>query len=332
MKSGDSVKRGYQSERSVALAAVSEAAGLCKQIQQELVAGVLEKSDRSPVTVADFGSQALICRRLKQQFPDDPIIAEEDSRVLRKTENRGIREQLVQQVRRFVTGVSEEQLLCWIDHGHHSDFCARFWTLDPIDGTRGFLRGEQYAISLALIVDGEIQVAALACPNLPSLHDDSQGVVFLAVRHHGVMEYPLQNPDEGIPIHTSDTRDIRLARFCESVESGHSSHADSATAARLLNIQTRPLRLDSQAKYGVVARGEADLYLRLPTSAEYREKIWDHAGGWLVVFEAEGMVTDIHGRPLDFTCGRQLLRNRGVVVSNGHVHEQVLSVLKTMNL
>ena len=42
----------------------------------------------------------------------------------------------------------------------------RFWTLDPIDGTKGFLRGEQYAVALALIVGGEVVVAALACPNL----------------------------------------------------------------------------------------------------------------------------------------------------------------------
>ena len=42
----------------------------------------------------------------------------------------------------------------------------RFWTLDPIDGTKGFLRGDQYVVALALVVKGEVQIGALACPNL----------------------------------------------------------------------------------------------------------------------------------------------------------------------
>ena len=60
----------------------------------------------------------------------------------------------------------EEQVCRWIDHGGGSQYSERFWTLDPIDGTKGFLRGEQYAVALALIVDGRVAVAALACPNL----------------------------------------------------------------------------------------------------------------------------------------------------------------------
>ena len=75
------------------------------------------------------------------------------------------------------------------------------------------------------------------------------------------------------------------------------------------------MRLDSQAKYAVVARGEAEAYLRLPTRADYREKIWDHAAGVLIVEEAGGTVTDITGRPLEFTHGRDLAANRGVIVT-----------------
>ena len=78
--------------------------------------------------------------------------------------------------------------------------------------------------------------------------------------------------------------------------------------------------MDSQAKYAVVARGEADIYLRLPTRADYREKIWDHAAGALIVAEAGGVVTDITGRPLEFNHGRELAANRGVIVTNGRLH------------
>ena len=90
--------------------------------------------------------------------------------------------------------------------------------------------------------------------------------------------------------------------------------------------------MDSQAKYGVVARGEAEIYLRMPTRADYREKIWDHAAGALIVEEAGGTVTDIRGRPLEFHHGRELTANRGVIVTNGRLHARVLKALRAMGL
>jgi 3'(2'), 5'-bisphosphate nucleotidase len=75
----------------------------------------------------------------------------------------------------------------------------------------------------------------------------------------------------------------------------------------------------------VVARGEAHVYLRLPTKADYREKIWDHAGGVLVVTEAGGTVTDVHGKPLEFTHGRELTANRGVIATTGNIHAEVVA-------
>ena len=63
----------YNQERDVAIEAVREAARLCVDVRKSLV-GAMEKEDRSPVTVADFGSQALVCRRLKSVFPNDPIV------------------------------------------------------------------------------------------------------------------------------------------------------------------------------------------------------------------------------------------------------------------
>ena len=102
-------------------------------------------------------------------------------------------------------------------------------------------------------------------------------------------------------------------------------------AARL-GIAAPPLRMDSQAKYAVVARGEADIYLRLPTRADYREKIWDHAAGVLIVAEAGGTVTDIHGKPLEFHHGRELVANRGVVVTNGRLHDRVLEAIGDLGI
>ena len=62
------------------------------------------------------------------------------------------------------------------------------WTLDPIDGTKGFLRGEQYAVCLALLVDAQVQVSVMGCPNLPvdaSNPDGPKGCLFIAVRGRG---------------------------------------------------------------------------------------------------------------------------------------------------
>jgi 3'(2'), 5'-bisphosphate nucleotidase len=88
--------------------------------------------------------------------------------------------------------------------------------------------------------------------------------------------------------------------------------------------------MDSQAKYGIVARGEVTLYLRVPSIAEpdYKENIWDHAAGSIIAEEAGGKVTDILGHPLDFSCGIKMEKNHGIVVSNGILHDVILEALK----
>jgi 3'(2'), 5'-bisphosphate nucleotidase len=87
--------------------------------------------------------------------------------------------------------------------------------------------------------------------------------------------------------------------------------------------------MDSQVKYGIVASGLADIYLRIPNPAtpDYREKIWDHAAGSLIVEEAGGRVSDIEGKKLDFSAGKTLDRNRGILATNGAVHSQVLEII-----
>ncbi|MCJ7537365.1 MAG: hypothetical protein MUO57_17705, partial [Anaerolineales bacterium] len=94
-----------------------------------------------------------------------------------------------------------------------------------------------------------------------------------------------------------------------------------------------PVRMDSQAKYMLLAAGEGELYLRFLSSRQpdYREKIWDQAAGSLIVEEAGGQVSDLHGRPLDFSAGRTLLHNRGVLASNGYLHQQALQALRAIN-
>ena len=180
---------------------------------------------------------------------------------------------------------------------------GRYWTLDPIDGTKGFLRGDQYAIALALIDDGEVVLGVLGCPNLPN-PDGSTGAILAAVAGGaGARLVRRRRPTRG---RCASPRRRRLAeaRFCESVESGHSNQDHSAQIAARLGITAEPYRIDSQCKYAAVARGDASIYLRLPTRADYREKIWDHAAGKFVVERAGGVVTDVTGAPLDFAPRR----------------------------
>jgi 3'(2'), 5'-bisphosphate nucleotidase len=286
------------------------------------------------VTVADFGSQALVCRRIEQAFFDDPIIGEEDATSLTEPENAKLLERLVEHVGRVLPGAGADEIRAWIDRGGSSDYAKRFWTLDPIDGTKGFLRGQQYAISLALIEEGEIVLGVLGCPNLPVDPDDPAriGVAFVAVKGEGAFQVPLSGDGPEVRVSVSGIARTSMIRFCESVEGAHSSHGDTARIAERLYIQADPVRLDSQVKYAQVARGAAEAYLRLPRDGVYREKIWDHAGGVLLVTEAGGRVTDTTGKALDFTCGQTLCRNRGVIVTNGLVHEEVLDAIRDIGI
>lgn len=293
----------------------------------------LKKKDSSPVTVADFASQALICRQLQQEYPNDPVIGEEGADQLRKPEGGAFLRLVHQECVAAGEPCSVDDVCDWIDRGQQSAYCSRFWTLDPIDGTKGFLRKDQYAISLALIIDGTIALGVLGCPGLPvnsGEPDGACGVLAWAVQGKGSWMVPLDSA-ESPPrrLHVTDTQQASAGRFCESVESGHSSHDWSGKIASVLNITREPFRIDSQCKYLAVARGDADIYLRLPTRRDYQEKIWDHAGGVILVEEAGGCVTDIHGIPPEFNHGRTLSTNEGMIVTNGRFHQRVVDVVGT---
>lgn len=316
-----------------ALLAVTEACRLCRNVQQDLVsADTLAKKDQSPVTVADFGAQAIVSARLAAAFPDIPLLAEEDASDLRRPEQDGIRRQVGGQVRRLVPALADADVLNAIDRGGHAGgTTGRHWVLDPVDGTKGFLRRDQYAIALALIEEGRVVAGVLGCPNLPwaSSPGSPRGCLFSARRGRGAVVRPLDAQGERT-LHVTSVADSEQACFCESVEAGHSSHSDAARIAALLGVTQPPYRIDSQCKYGAVARGDASIYLRLPTRKDYEERVWDHAAGTIVVEEAGGRVTDVDGKPLDFSRGRTLSVNTGVMATNGRLHDQVLAAVRTV--
>ena len=351
----------YTHELTIAHLAARRATLLTQSVFPSISKGTLSKSDSSPVTIGDFGAQALINSALLHNFPNDTLVGEEDASSLRSDP------QLAGQVWELV------QKACAEDREHDAEIGSvgsqagmldaldagkgeggakgRIWTIDPIDGTKGFLRGGQYAVCVALIVDGDVKVGVLGCPNLPvdtalsisspesvttlSADDNiDRGLIFTAQKGSGAYMSAIQSPSTSPNPPTSKQQQHPItmrplpspsrATFCESVESAHSSHSTQALIASTLGITLPPLRMDSQAKYASIARGAGDIYLRLPVRKDYEEKIWDHAAGDLVVREAGGEVTDVRGRRLDFGRGRTLRGNVGVVAARREVHGRVL--------
>ncbi len=320
-------------ELNVALEALSVAARICAAVQMEDAATRVDKADRSPVTVADLAAQAVVGAILQEHFPNDLLIAEETTAPLDSEGGKELAERVLHFVRYAFPGASLPAVRAWIDRGDaRGGGAGRCWVLDPIDGTKGFLRGQQYAIALALLEDGNVVVGGLACPNLPAAGvqptEPGSGVLLAATAGEQTFMAPLTALDRRTLVHVSTRTEGAALRVCESVEAAHTAHDLAARVGQALGTAADSIRVDSQAKYALVARGDADLYLRLPTRADYREKIWDHAAGMLVLQQAGGRVTDIDGRPLDFRCGPRLERNRGVVATNGLIHDRVLEALR----
>jgi 3'(2'), 5'-bisphosphate nucleotidase len=174
----------------------------------------------------------------------------------------------------------------------------------------------------------------MGCPNLPAHHEqpleepDPAGMLYAAAHGGGAWAYRGSDVDATPSrIGIAAPRDDGSVRVCESAEAAHSSQSDSAAIMDDLGVRTEPVRLDSQCKYAVVGRGQADAYLRLPTKKGYVEKIWDHAAGKIIAQEAGATVSDIAGVPLDFSRGRTLQGNRGIVCAASGLHDRLIEAI-----
>ena len=312
-------------EAQFAIAAVREASLLARRIQREMVGSGLTKEDRSPVTVADFAVQALLARRLAERLPGSVLIGEEQADALRLEEGVESLDQVTHFVRITIPDATPEEVCGLIDRAS-GEPPATFWTLDPIDGTKGFLRREQYAVALALVRNGEVELGVLGCPELSS----GIGTLVIAVRGQGAWAQQLAVDGRWTRLHASDRRDPATARILRSVEKAHTNVDEIGNLAKSLGVTEPPVPMDSQAKYLVLAAGTGDVLLRLlsPARSDYREKIWDQAAGSIVVDEAGGRITDLDGSPLDFSHGRTLAKNRGILATNGHLHDAILRALR----
>jgi myo-inositol-1(or 4)-monophosphatase len=177
----------------------------------------------------------------------------------------------------------------------------RLWVVDPIDGTRDFVRGRTgWAVSVALVEGGEVTVAALAAP--------ARGQLFLAERGKGATL-------NGAPLAVSGLatlKGIRLpidavniaASFWPSPWDGEATEKPNSLALRMAKL----------------ASDEADAWIEGRTVAE-----WDVAASTLIVTEAGGTVTDRHGQPLAFNKPMPLIH--GIATATPALHAEVLARL-----
>lgn len=340
----------YAKELEIATLAVKRASiltkGLSDSIANTAKSGTHTKEDKLPVTVGDYAAQALINHAINLNFPTDEIVGEEDSDDLKKDTEEATKLsstilELLESVQLKTSGSASkigelkdlDSIYKSIDLGNSQGGSkGRFWALDPIDGTKGFLRGDQFAVCLALIEDGEVVLGVIGCPNLPAniesneVQSGTRGGLFSAVKGVGSFYSDLFETDGFVPlrdqerIHMKQSTSPNALKVVEGVEKGHSSHStQSQIKAKLglddATVAKQTINLDSQVKYCVLAKGQADIYLRLPVSESYREKIWDHAAGNILIYESGGQVGDVTSAPLNFGNGRYLT-SKGVIAGN----------------
>jgi len=335
MSASPSSSTAYAAEREAALSAVITVSHLCRRVQQVMVtADSIDKKDKSPVTVADYAAQGIIIHELTKKFPEYPFIAEEDSQVLQT--NEALRQSVHKYANEFSPELSEEALLAAIEAGNTASTDAKvWWTLDPIDGTLGFLRRGQYAVALALMVDNRPVLGVLGCPALPYTTPSGEekiGCVLVAVQGQGAFIRALDEDAESgsateVPISVSQNSNPVNAVFTES--HAHTSPLNQKIT-ELLQVKAEPVRIDSQCKYAMVARGQSDIYLRL-SSLDYQEKIWDHAPGACIVEEAGGVVRDFDGKELDYSLGRTLCGNVGICCTNKNLNGIVYDAIREVD-
>ncbi|CAM8882551.1 unnamed protein product [Rhodiola kirilowii] len=362
----------YSKELVVAVKAVHLACALCRRIQQGLISSqVLSKDDDSLVTLADFSVQATISWLLSKSFAKEniSIVAEEDTQTISKPESSSLMNAVVIAVNECLAEapkcglqapeepLSISQVLEAISRCNSKGGPrGRYWVLDPVDGTLGFVRGDQYAVALALIEDGQVVLGVLGCPNYPlkkeglnynhqptmskltptTSQSNDKGCILYAIRGRSKawmqpLVYrgnTLEWENSAVQISVSSINDPALATLCEPVEKGNSSHSFTAGLAVSVGLRKKPLRVHSMVKYAAIARGDAEIFMKF-ARAGYKEKIWDHAAGVLIVQEAGGVVTDAGGRPLNFSRGIYVEGlDRGIIACSGaSLHEKIVGAV-----
>ena len=344
------IRAPYYQERLIAELAVQRAAILTKRVLLSVNRGEFAKKDATPVTIADFAAQALLISAVRDAFPSDRFVGEENANRLR--ENPQLRQQVWDLVASthmkdsdilLASPTSMDDMVDLIDLGGlgTGGFEGRVWLLDPIDGTAAFLRGEQYAISLALIVNGKEKVGVLGCPNLNLkagiVHEtivDQRGcgLMLSAVRGQGAIKRFIGagalQPAEKIERLGEGPVDLKDLHFVDSTKSNVWWHEKVREVAVRVGAAYPGTDLwSSHMRYVALIVGGSDVQLRIPKTSMTPVYSWDHAGVQLIFTEVGGKITDLNGKDIDFGTGRELANNWGILAAKHGVHPKILNMV-----
>lgn len=251
--------------------------------------GVELKAGDEPVTLADKAASELIVAGLQKHFPDDFVISEELA---------------------VADGALERASL------------SRAWFIDPIDGTKDFIRGSDgFSVMIGFARAGH--------PLLGVVHQPAVGRTFYATPDGGAHVITA-----GTHVVTDDGRHIITGAGVEPLSVSTVAHAADARLVASASHRTADidrvkttLGIDNEQNVGsigvklcLIALGLRDLYVN-PAA---KTKVWDTCAPEAILTRAGGMLTDLFGAPVDYTELGQL---RGLVASNGHVHAEVVAKL-----
>ena len=257
----------YAALREPALA-LAEAAGRAILDVYARDFAVEAKDDRSPLTEADLASHRLLVAGLEALTPDIPVLSEE-SAALGPAERRA-----------------------W----------PRLWLVDPLDGTREFVKKNgEFCVCIALVEHG--------VPVLGLVHAPVTGVTWSALANHGAWRREADGHEIALG--------SRAALAGASTDTGlrvaaSRSHLDPRTAALLERLpEAERVPLGSALKFGLLAEGRLDLYPRFGPTSE-----WDTAAGQCLVEAVGGAVLDLEGRPLRYNQRDTLLNGDFIAVAD----------------
>ncbi len=231
------------------------------------------KSGQEPVTLADRQASSDIVDGLRRAFPQDVVVSEE-------------------------LEVDERRLTA-----------KRVWYVDPIDGTRDYIRGDDgFAVMIGLCVDGT--------PTVGVVHQPTRGRTYFAAP--GVAPQ-VAHGDRCEPLLVSTTDDPAQIRLAASAS--HRSEDIDRVKTQLgirdeLNVGSVGLKLC------LIAAGSRDLYV----NPQAKTKAWDTCAPEVILRAAGGELTDLHGRPVDYLA-EDLRHHDGLVGSNKVLHATVIRQL-----
>jgi len=357
----------FRHELQVAIRAVQAATKISRHVLLDSNKGEIQKADLTPVTVADYAIQAVLTHSLHCAFPEDGLVGEESAGELltnpalvqhmwtviqhcassdldNKTTNHSANAASVDPWPPSPSSLASLISLCETTTPSGAD-SGRVWVFDPIDGTKTFLKGQQYAINVALLIGGRQILSVVCCPLLDSAatgpitnaaldpKGEDGGCILFAVKGYGAFVRPvrggfgdvevkkLERHADGVTV--DGLRSVTCWRDLDSTLEGINEASTTALGVEYPGCDL----VGWVPRWAVLALGLANMTVWVYKRGRHG-KIWDHAGAMLLFEEVGGMITDVNGRDIDLTQGRKFTSNFGFVAAPRSVHHVVLQAVR----